>query len=369
MTDADKRGQLSSRLLAAKSGDVPSTRRGGGALKLATEAEAKPAETDAALLYNKGDASASTFRPSYWTYDRKSGTETSGGATVTPISPAVVGKLTVEPARAPRAVALPRRRWYRRTGNIVVLTFTGAALLATAAFFALSMQRAPTPTQVAETPTTPTPPVVVPLQPSNSAPVPAAPEPIAAAPAAPIPASPAPAAPVEPTATASVPAPVSAAPAPVSPAPAQPPIPAAAPSAATEAAPASTEVAPASTETAPAPAAAAPAASASADRAIASTTSAAQDVQPLITRGDQLRTTGDFAAARLFYERAAEQGSAAAARAVGETYDPAVLEEAHALGVRGDAEAAARWYRRAIAGGDPVAELRLQNLMAKKTAN
>ncbi|HUK10819.1 MAG TPA: hypothetical protein VLX09_23320 [Stellaceae bacterium] len=89
------------------------------------------------------------------------------------------------------------------------------------------------------------------------------------------------------------------------------------------------------------------------------------EVGILMQRGDALRETGDFAAARLFYERAAEQGSAAAARAAGETYDPIVLGEAHARGVRGDARAAAGWYRKAIAGGDAEAQQMLQRLIAK----
>src|SRR5579863_2025388 len=126
MAGVDKRGQLSPGLLIAKNGDGPTARR--GALKLASDADAAPAEPpetaesaapEGAILYGKGDASASTFRPSYWSYDRKP----DGGATVTPISPAIVGKLTVEPARAPRAVARPKRRRSRRTPTVVVLTF------------------------------------------------------------------------------------------------------------------------------------------------------------------------------------------------------------------------------------------------------
>jgi TPR repeat protein len=85
----------------------------------------------------------------------------------------------------------------------------------------------------------------------------------------------------------------------------------------------------------------------------------------LMQRGDELRETGDFAAARLFYERAAEEGSAAAARAVGETYDPIVLGEAHARGVRSDPKTAASWYRKAIVGGDALAQHMLQRLTAK----
>ena len=82
-------------------------------------------------------------------------------------------------------------------------------------------------------------------------------------------------------------------------------------------------------------------------------------------RGDALRGTGDVASARLFYERAAEQGSAVAARAVGETYDPIVLEEEHVRGVRGDQRKAEDWYRKAILGGDATAVDRLHRLVSQ----
>jgi TPR repeat protein len=101
------------------------------------------------------------------------------------------------------------------------------------------------------------------------------------------------------------------------------------------------------------------------DTATAESEDATHDLEPLIGRGDELRATGDFAAARRFYELAAEQGSAAAARAVGETYDPVVLEEAHVLGVRGDVLVAANWYRKAIDGGDVEAAQLLLRLMTK----
>ena len=66
-----------------------------------------------------------------------------------------------------------------------------------------------------------------------------------------------------------------------------------------------------------------------------------------------------------FFERAAEQGNAAAATAAGKTYDPLYLEEAHVRGIRGDPVAAARWYRRASAAGDKEADLRMQKLIAR----
>ena len=81
-------------------------------------------------------------------------------------------------------------------------------------------------------------------------------------------------------------------------------------------------------------------------------------------RGDALRDTGDVVSARLFYERAAEDGSAVAARAVGETYDPLVLEDEHVRGVPGDSHKAIDWYRKAILGGDAAAVERLHRLTA-----
>jgi TPR repeat protein len=69
----------------------------------------------------------------------------------------------------------------------------------------------------------------------------------------------------------------------------------------------------------------------------------------LIRRGDALFELGDVSGARRFYERAAEAGSAAAAFALGRTFDPAVLTAAGALGIRPDPDAAAAWYRRAEA--------------------
>jgi TPR repeat protein len=67
----------------------------------------------------------------------------------------------------------------------------------------------------------------------------------------------------------------------------------------------------------------------------------------LLRRGDALLALGDVSGARRFYERAAEAGSAAGARAAGRTHDPAVLAGLGARGIRPDPEAAAEWYRRA----------------------
>src|SRR5262249_28605585 len=71
------------------------------------------------------------------------------------------------------------------------------------------------------------------------------------------------------------------------------------------------------------------------------------EIAALLSRGDMLFSTGDLAAARLFYERAADAGDAQAAVRLGETFDPIFLDHSRLRGVRGDAEAALSWYRRA----------------------
>ncbi len=82
----------------------------------------------------------------------------------------------------------------------------------------------------------------------------------------------------------------------------------------------------------------------------------------LLARGDAFLRSGDIAAARLSYERAAVAGSAVAAEACGRTYDPAVLKELGVRGAAGDAAKAAAWYRRALALGDAAAAELLASL-------
>jgi TPR repeat protein len=109
---------------------------------------------------------------------------------------------------------------------------------------------------------------------------------------------------------------------------------------------------PAAPAPAPAPVVGAPAAS-------------PQEVADFLARGDKLLATGDIAAARLFYERAGDGGSALAMTAAGKTYDPLYLAEAHARGIRGDPVRAAYWYRRASDAGDPQADALMKRLMEK----
>jgi TPR repeat protein len=81
----------------------------------------------------------------------------------------------------------------------------------------------------------------------------------------------------------------------------------------------------------------------------------------LLARGDRFFALGDFASARLFYERAADAGEGQAALRLGNTFDPAFLDFAH-LRVRGDSAMAAFWYGRARELGAAEAEILLKRL-------
>lgn len=81
-------------------------------------------------------------------------------------------------------------------------------------------------------------------------------------------------------------------------------------------------------------------------------------VAALMKRGEQSLALGDIAAARLLFERATVAGDAAAATALGKTYDPNFV----ALGGKPDAAIAAAWYRKAIALGNPRAATLIQRL-------
>jgi len=87
-------------------------------------------------------------------------------------------------------------------------------------------------------------------------------------------------------------------------------------------------------------------------------------VQALLERGDHFLSLGDIASARMFYERAAEAGSAAAATGVALTFDPQFLKQMGTVGIRGDKANAIAWYRRASEAGDQSAAERLNSLRA-----
>jgi TPR repeat protein len=83
----------------------------------------------------------------------------------------------------------------------------------------------------------------------------------------------------------------------------------------------------------------------------------------MIKAGAELMASKDFAAARLMYQRAAEAGSAMAAFALAETYDPLVLGKLNARGgVTPDFTLAATWYEKAKDLGSSEAPERLERL-------
>ena len=94
-------------------------------------------------------------------------------------------------------------------------------------------------------------------------------------------------------------------------------------------------------------------------------TPAAGEAVTLMVRGDEFFTMGDIASARLYYERAADAGSAEAALRAGETFDPAFLGRNRLLGMRAEPEQAERWYRRAHELGSRTADALLAALKAK----
>jgi hypothetical protein len=86
------------------------------------------------------------------------------------------------------------------------------------------------------------------------------------------------------------------------------------------------------------------------------------EIATLIRRGKTLLNDGDFAAARVLFERAANAGSAEAALALGSTYDPNVIKRLGAIMVKPDIEIARKWYQLAADRGSAAASLQLANL-------
>jgi hypothetical protein len=83
----------------------------------------------------------------------------------------------------------------------------------------------------------------------------------------------------------------------------------------------------------------------------------AAQIKALVERGTALIGSGDIAAARLYYEPAANGGDAQAALYLGETYDPYFLKRGRfGTSVRGDVKSAEHWYRRAQQLGSSKAE-------------
>jgi hypothetical protein len=88
----------------------------------------------------------------------------------------------------------------------------------------------------------------------------------------------------------------------------------------------------------------------------------AQEIATLIERGRSFFEAGDVAAARLMFRRAANAGDAAAALAMGTTYDPAVLANRLVRGMGADLGEARSWYEKARELGSPEGPRRLEML-------
>jgi TPR repeat protein len=74
------------------------------------------------------------------------------------------------------------------------------------------------------------------------------------------------------------------------------------------------------------------------------------------------RRLGDLIAARILFMRAANAGNAAAAIAMGSTYDPVVLADRGVRGLAPDLDKARSWYERAKEMGSPEGPRRLEML-------
>ncbi len=327
MLDRGKRARLSSSLLASKAEALPAIG------EPATQPDAPAIAAAGDVLFSKGTASASGFRPAYWSYERE-GTSAidkegapSGGATVTPF-PASAVAISASTMAEDRAESAGSRPALSR-GSIAIMA-VGCLALALSAILYVKATQGPAPAS----PATVAADVAPPSLPVASAPRTAASEPPSASPLVP---------------TSREPLLISAAPPPSEPIASAPPPPT-----------------PSPTSTPAAPDPTAPVAADEGAETMTSGSASADEIADLVARGDQLLANGDVAAARAFYNQAAEQGNARAATAMGKTFDPFFLDEIHARGIRGDGKKAAEWYRRAINGGDATAAPRLQQLVAKR---
>lgn len=82
----------------------------------------------------------------------------------------------------------------------------------------------------------------------------------------------------------------------------------------------------------------------------------------LMSRARSMMTVGDIAAARLLLERAASAQDATAAFLLAQTYDPAVLGTRDTRSITSDVAAAREWYRKAAQFGSAEARQRLAQL-------
>jgi TPR repeat protein len=86
------------------------------------------------------------------------------------------------------------------------------------------------------------------------------------------------------------------------------------------------------------------------------------EIGRLIKRGQQYLQTGDIASARLMFRRAADEGSAPAALALGATFDPLILREIGVLGLGPNVAQARSWYQKAAELGSNEAARRIEQL-------
>jgi TPR repeat protein len=87
-----------------------------------------------------------------------------------------------------------------------------------------------------------------------------------------------------------------------------------------------------------------------------------EEISALIKLAQGFLSNRDFSSARLLLRRAAEAGSAAAALSLGETFDPLVIQQLHAIGVQLDPAKAREWYERAAQLGSDAASQHLAKL-------
>ena len=88
-----------------------------------------------------------------------------------------------------------------------------------------------------------------------------------------------------------------------------------------------------------------------------------EEIGTLLKRGQDFLKDGDFVSARLLLRRAAEAGNARAALALGETFDPAVVQRLGAIGVKPDGAKAREWYEKAAQLGSDLASQQLARLV------
>jgi hypothetical protein len=93
------------------------------------------------------------------------------------------------------------------------------------------------------------------------------------------------------------------------------------------------------------------------------TPAARERTEGFLARGRKLLDEGNISSARLFFRRAADEGLAEGALALGATFDPAELDRLRAVGTRPDPAEARRWYEKARElGAGPAADRRLERL-------